>query len=153
MNTFPMWSKHSLKIQTNLAAQGVTNEGIEYFRDLEVTGYRISWIDAAGNVLYDSKSDTAEMENHLEREEVQQALLKGYGVSRRYSNTLMERSFYSAQKLKDGTILRLSISQNSIWILLLGMAQPIGIIFAIAFILSIVLAIRVSKNCKTIKRD
>ena len=53
---------------------------LNIFRDLEVTGYRISWIDAAGNVLYDSKSDTAEMENHLEREEVQQALFeKGMG--------------------------------------------------------------------------
>lgn len=135
-----------LKMQTNLAAQGVTNEGIEFFRDLKVADYRISWIDANGNVLYDSKSDIAEMENHLEREEVKEAIAKGYGESRRYSSTLMEHSFYCAQKLADGTVLRLSISQHSIFVLLLGMSQPVCVIFAIALILSIVLAVRVSKK-------
>lgn len=135
-----------LKMQTNLAAQGVTNEGIKYFQDFEVTDYRITWIDETGNVLYDSRSDTAGMENHLERREVQEALSNGYGESKRYSATLMERSFYSAQKLADGTILRLSISQNSILTLLLGMAQPICIIFVIAFVLSVVLAVQVSKK-------
>ncbi len=135
-----------LKMQTLLAAQGVTNEGIAYFQDLQVKNYRISWIDTEGNVIFDSASDTAEMENHLEREEVREALSSGYGESRRYSATLMERSFYSAQKLDDGTVLRLSISQNSILTLLLGMTQPICIIFVIALILSIVLAIQVSKK-------
>lgn len=135
-----------LKMQTSLAAQGVTNEGTKYFQGLEVTNYRISWIDAEGNVLYDSKSDAAGMENHLEREEVRQALREGYGESRRYSVTLMERSLYSAQKLTDGTILRLSISQSTILTLLLGMAQPVCIVFAAAVVLSIVLAVRVSKK-------
>lgn len=135
-----------LKMQTTLAAQGVTNEGIDYFHDLKVKNYRISWIDTEGNVIFDSASDTAEMENHLEREEVREALSSGYGESKRYSATLMERSFYSAQKLDDGTVLRLSISQNSILMLLLGMTQPICIIFVIALILSIVLAIQVSKK-------
>lgn len=135
-----------LKMQTILAAQGVTNEGIEYFHDLNVKNYRISWIDTEGNVIFDSASNTAEMENHLEREEVQEALSSGYGESRRYSVTLTERSLYSAQKLEDGTILRLSISQNSILTLLLGMAQPICIVFVIALIFSIVLAVQVSKK-------
>lgn len=138
--------QEQLKMQTSLAAQGITNEGIEYFHNFKVTNYRITWIDSNGTVLYDSESNTAEMENHLEREEVRQALSKGYGESRRYSITLMERSLYAAQTLSDGTILRLSISQNSIFTLLLGMAQPICIIFAIALILSITLAIQISKK-------
>lgn len=135
-----------LKMQTDLAAQGVTNEGIAYFRDLKVTNYRISWIDMNGNVLYDSTSDIAKMENHLEREEIQQAIIKGYGESRRYSATLTERSLYCAQKLEDGTILRLSISQRSIFTLLLGMVQPVFIGFLIALVLSIVLAKQVSQK-------
>lgn len=135
-----------LKMQTGLAAQGVANEGISYLHDLKITDYRISWFDAEGNVLYDSTSDTVKMENHLEREEIQQALLTGYGESSRYSDTLTERSLYSAQKLADGTILRLSISQNSILMLLLGITHPICIIFIIALVLSITLAIRVSQK-------
>ena len=103
-----------LKMQTNLAAQGVANVGMEYFRDFEAVNFRITWIDADGKVLYDSVSDSAEMENHLEREEVREALSKGYGESRRYSVTLFERSLYSAQALGDGTVLRLSIPQNTV---------------------------------------
>ncbi len=135
-----------LKMQTNLAAQGVANVGMEYFRDFEAVNFRITWIDADGKVLYDSVSDSAEMENHLEREEVREALSKGYGESRRYSVTLFERSLYSAQTLGDGTVLRLSIPQNTVLTLLLGMAQPVCIVFAAAVVLSIVLAVRVSKK-------
>lgn len=135
-----------LKMQTNLAAQGVMNEGIPYFDGLAIKNYRITWIDRDGSVLYDSESDTEEMENHLEREEVMQAVLKGYGESRRYSATLMESSFYSAQKLADGTILRLSITQNSMLLLLLRMVQPLCIIFAVAMILSVVLAKQISQK-------
>lgn len=135
-----------LAMQTDLAAQGVRNEGIGYFDDLSIADYRITWIDTDGHVIYDSESDTANMENHLEREEVQEALLAGYGESERYSVTLMERALYSARKLDDGSVLRLSISQKSILTLLLGMVQPVCMIFGIALVLSVVLAIRVSKK-------
>ncbi len=143
---FSSVGQEQLRMQTSLAAQGVTHEGIAYFQDLKVTNYRITWIDRDGNVLYDSMSDTARMDNHLEREEVRQAIGEGYGESRRYSATLLERSLYSAQRLADGTILRLSISQMSVLTLLVGMAQSICMIFAIALILSIVLAVRISKR-------
>lgn len=135
-----------LAMQTDLAAQGVRNEGIGYFDGLSIADYRITWIDTDGHVIYDSESDTANMENHLEREEVQEALLAGYGESERYSVTLMERALYSARKLDDGSVLRLSISQKSILTLLLGMVQPVCMIFGIALVLSVVLAIRVSKK-------
>lgn len=143
---FSQVQQEQLKMQTNLAAQGVANEGISYFQDLHVSNYRITWIAENGTVLYDSRTDTEEMENHLEREEVKEALNTGYGESRRYSATLLARSFYSAKRLPDGTVLRLSVSQHSILTLLFGMLQPICIVFVIAFILSIVLAIRVSEK-------
>ncbi len=135
-----------LKMQTNLAAQGVTNEGMDYFQGLEVADYRITWIDAQGIVRYDSQSDSAGMENHLEREEVKEAMESGYGESRRYSPTLTERFLYAARKLPDGTVLRLSISQNSILTLLFGMIQPICMVFAVALIVSVILAVQVSKK-------
>ena len=81
-----------LSMQTSLVAQGILHEGTEYFRGLVVEDYRITWIDGDGTVLYDSALDTVEMENHLEREEVKEALATGYGESRRYSATLTERS-------------------------------------------------------------
>lgn len=137
---------NQLRMQTNLAAQGTVNEGEKYFEGLDVRDYRITWIDADGTVLYDSRSKPDEMENHFEREEIRQALSKGVGESARYSATLMERSIYCARLLPDGTILRLSIAQNTLLTLLIRMFWPICIIFAVAVILSLILASRLSKG-------
>ncbi len=135
-----------LRMQTALAAQGVGHEGSGYFDGLDTQNYRITWIDADGTVLYDNRSNTTEMENHLQREEVKEALYLGVGESVRYSNTLLERSLYCAQRLPDGTVLRLSVGQNAPLTLLLGMMQPLWIIFGIALVLSLVLASRLSKK-------
>lgn len=135
-----------LKMQTDLAAQGVVSDGIEYFDGLDVKNYRITWIGADGSVLYDSVSDADEMENHFEREEVKEALAEGYGESSRYSSTMTERYLYRAKRLTDGTVIRLSVTQNSMWVLTLGMLQPILAILAAAIVLSIILASRLSKN-------
>ncbi|MDO4944842.1 MAG: ATP-binding protein [Ruminococcus sp.] len=143
---FSTVQRNQLKMQTNLAAHGVANEGIGYFDGLDTKNYRITWIDSDGTVLYDSKSNTDEMENHLEREEIKQALSKGFGESSRYSSTLTERSFYSAELLPDGTVLRLSIAQNTLFTLLLGMLQPICIVILLALVLSFWFASRLSKK-------
>ena len=86
------------------------------------------------------------MENHLEREEIRQALSDGFGESSRYSSTLMKQYLYAARKLSDGTVLRLSVSHNSIFVLLIGMLQPILIVIAVALVLSFWLASRLSKR-------
>lgn len=138
--------KNQLRMQTELAAQGVDRDGLTYFEGLDIKDYRITWIDADGTVLYDSVSDTSGMENHLEREEIQQALADGTGESSRYSVTLMERSLYFAKRLTNGTVLRLSIAQNTLLTLSLGMAQPICVIFIAALLLSLLLASRLSKK-------
>ena len=135
-----------LKMQTELAAQGVNNEGLDFFHDMNMKDYRITLIQPDGTVIYDSQVQSGDMENHLEREEVQEALSSGYGESERYSATLMETSLYSAIQLDDGSILRMSISQSSILTLLLGALQPIIVIIVIAVILSLFLASRLSKK-------
>ncbi len=138
--------QRQLKMQLELAAQGVAHEAASYFHDLTVRDYRITWIAADGTVLYDSDASSAEMENHLEREEIREALAAGYGESRRYSSTLMDRALYAAQRLEDGTVLRLAVAQSSVLTLVLGMAKPICIVFFIALSLSIFLAVRLSKG-------
>ena len=138
--------QRGLRTQTELAAQGVQTVGAEYFEGLSPKGYRISWINGDGSVLYDSEADFSEMENHLAREEIKEALESGYGESSRYSVTLMERTLYSAKRLPDGTVLRLSVAQSTLFTLLLGMTQPILLIIAIALGISFWLAHRLSKH-------
>ena len=138
--------QNQLKTQTELAAQGVEAVGAEYFEGLSPKGYRVSWISSDGQVLYDSEADSSEMENHLAREEIGEALESGYGESARYSATLMERTLYSAKRLSDGTVVRLSVAQHTLLTLLLGMTQPILIIIVIAIGISFWLAHRLSQN-------
>ena len=135
-----------LKTEAQLASQGVSMSGIDYLDNLEAEDYRITWIDADGTVLFDNAVNTNEMENHLEREEIREALADGYGESVRYSNTLSDKQLYSAIRLSDGSVLRLSIVQMAVWTLLLGFVQPICFVILIAFVLSFVLASRLTKR-------
>lgn len=141
--------ENQLKTQTDLAAQGIEHEGSSYFDGLDSEELRITWIDKNGKVLFDNKTDASSMENHIEREEVRQAVENGYGKSSRYSETLTEKSLYSAKKLSDGSVLRLSVSQYSVLTLFLGMLRPVLIIALLAVVLALLLAYRLSKNIVT----
>ena len=143
---FTQVQHNQLRTEIHLVAQAVEHEGMDYFGGLASHDNRLTWIDADGTVLYDSASDSAGMENHLEREEIREALSSGYGESARYSATLMERSVYGAQRLSDGTVLRISISQNSVLTLVLGMLQPICVVLLFVVILSLVLASRLARR-------
>ncbi|MGT2910181.1 ATP-binding protein [Streptococcus cameli] len=126
-----------LQTQTALAAQGVGFEGKDYFDGLKTNNVRITWVDNEGVVLYDTKNDPTTMENHGGRKEIQQALETGYGESRRYSSTLTQTSLYVAQRLNNGTVVRLSVTQESILLLLLGMIYPVVFIVLVAIFISI----------------
>lgn len=133
-----------LKAETDLAVHGVEHEGIAYINDLKQNDYRITWIGKNGCVLYDSGSDTASMENHLEREEVRNAMLYGSGESTRYSTTMMTKLLYEAQRLNDGSVVRLSITQNTLLSTFLKLLRPVLLIVAAAFVLSFFIARRIS---------
>ena len=145
-NYFSSVQQRQLRSQTALAVQGAEQLGMDYFDGLSDEDLRITWVAANGDVLYDSASDSDVMENHLQREEIQSALATGFGESARYSSTMLKQYLYCAQKLSDGTVLRLSVSHNSVWVLLLGMLQPILIVIAVAAVLSFLLASRLSKR-------
>ncbi|WP_027869079.1 ATP-binding protein [Eubacterium sp. AB3007] len=133
-----------LRIELDLAARGVELSGVKYFERLDVKDYRITLISRDGTVLYDNEAETAVMENHLARQEVKDALEKGYGESSRYSSTLAMKQRYVARRLQDGSVLRLSCAQPTMWALLLGFAQPICFVILLALILSLLLALRLS---------
>ena len=138
-----------LHAETSLAAQGVTLAGEDYFDGLSDSDYRITWIDSDGTVLYDNEVDASRIENHADREEVREALETGTGEARRYSSTLADRQLYAAERLPDGTVIRLSVTQLALWSLILGFAQPICFVALIALALSFFLASRITKKIVT----
>ena len=136
-----------LRVETALASHAVTNEGASYFDRLDDTmDCRITWIAQDGTVLYDNRSDSDTMVNHLAREEIQMALSHGFGQSIRHSDTLMERYIYAAERLPDGTVLRLSTAQNSVLNLMVGMSWSILLVIAVTTVLSYFLAKRLSQS-------
>ena len=137
---FTTLEQQNLKDELKLIANATEQIGEDYFKGLGADHYRITWIDHDGAVLYDSHADETTMENHLVREEVKEAFEYGTGDSVRHSETLMEKTIYEAILLEDGTVMRISINQQTIWLLLLKMTQPIAIIIMIAMIASIIMA-------------
>lgn len=136
-----------LKNEAYLLAHAVEISGQDYLSDIELAeGHRISWIDANGQVRYDSSVDEAEMENHSNRPEVTEALESGYGEDIRYSTTLAEKTVYSAVRLNDGTVLRISQVQVTVFSLILEMIQPILAILLLAVVLSFILAARTAQK-------
>ncbi len=135
-----------LRDELSLAVVGVEQNGMDYLRKLESDQYRITWLGADGAVLYDTRADAESMENHAQRQEVQQALATGEGESSRYSATLLQKTVYYAKRLPDGTVLRLSAIRVTTGVLVLNMLQPILLVLAVALILSGVLASRLARR-------
>ena len=135
-----------LRDELSLAAAAVESEGTDYLSRLGSESYRLTWVAADGSVLFDTKTYSAAMENHAEREEIRRALESGEGEVVRYSDTLLEKTVYCARRLSDGTVLRVSVSRASVGMLLIGMLQPAALVCLAALILSFLLASRISKR-------
>lgn len=138
--------ENQLRDELSLAAAAVEDGGTDYLSQLTADRCRLTWIAADGSVLYDTRTDAESLENHASRAEVSQALATGTGESTRYSSTLMEKTMYYAQRLDDGTVLRISISRATVGMIAVGMIQPLLIVLIVALILSGLLARRLSRR-------
>ena len=145
-NHFETTMLDQLRTTAQFAEQGVEQEGMAYFDSLHAQNCRVTWIAADGTVKYDNRSNPKTMENHADRQEVREAMENDSGTSVRRSSTLSEHTMYYAKRLSDGTVLRLSMSQRSVLLLMGGMLSPLVFIFLAACLLAGVLSYRVSKK-------
>ncbi len=105
------------------------------YASLAISDMRLTIISAEGIVLYDDDEDASLLPNHLDREEVQEALASGTGESKRFSDTLGQETYYCAVQLGDGSILRVAKTMDSIWGMF-GGALPV--VIGVVLIISIV---------------
>lgn len=151
--------KTELKTEAEYVAFGISASGVEYLDNfnqnvfinqsvgtLEAHKNRITWIDEEGNVLFDSDVDESKMENHINRDEIQNALKDGEGYVVRYSNTLDEQTIYYAVQLEDGSVLRVSSAYNTVFAIIAAMLQPTAVLVFLIIILSYFMSKRVAKN-------
>ena len=138
--------KQELSSQLALASAAVEDMGAAYLEKLPAGDFRLTWIGADGGVKYDSRRDADSLENHAQREEVAEALETGSGESTRYSTTLLQKTIYLARRLSDGTVLRISVSRQTVGVLALGMVQPVLAVLLCALVLSGFVAKRLSRR-------
>lgn len=137
---------NELKSKADYIACAINIGGADVLKNMQSDNERITLISSDGTVIADTDVNADEMENHLERDEVKQALKNGTGTSVRYSQTLTEKIIYYAVKLSDGNILRVSVKHFTVITILLGLVQPILITVIIAAALCFILSARVSKS-------
>lgn len=82
---------------------------------LKVQGIRVTLISSGGEVLFDNEANSIQMENHVSRPEIRDALADGEGQAVRTSQTLSHNTFYYAKKLPDGSVLRVAKDAGSIY--------------------------------------
>ena len=116
-----------------------SNEDIHLEAEIENLNFvsRVTLLDANGTVLYDTENDETIMENHGNRPEVMDAQTYGSGEVLRYSDTLNRQTFYYAVQLKDGNILRIARTTDSILVFLQSgigiMLVILGVVLLFAF--------------------
>ena len=125
---------------------GVEQQGVDYLKNTKDKSARITYIDKDGTVLFDNEADVSEMKNHSDRIEFQKAEKYGAGESSRYSDTLSEKTIYYALRLKDGTVLRVSGTQDSVLTLVENLIFPLCGLLCLMLILSGIMASAISKR-------
>ena len=146
-STYQRFTKNELKSAAKLVAAG-NNKPSEMADILERSveyDVRVTFIDAQGNVKYDSEADPAKMENHSDREEFKEAIANGEGESTRFSKTLGYSTYYYAIKYNGG-VLRFSTDKANLAGVFLAVI-PMLVVFAggIIFITTII-SIKLSES-------
>lgn len=134
-----------LRAEAAAISQGLDAAGSDYF-DSFAPDDRVTWIAANGTVLYDSAAPAQLLESHAGREEIDQALQTGEAQTSRYSKTLLQRTFYYAKLLEDGTVLRVSCTQNSLPAMILMLLTPFLWVATLVLILCGVLSYRLARQ-------
>ena len=134
-----------LEAEAEYVAHAVELSGSTYFDTLE-TQERITWVAADGTVLYDSAADADTMPNHLSREEIRQAVETGTGTSVRNSDTMLARTLYYARQAADGTVVRVSCRQDTVFALMLNMLGPMLWIILLALGLALLISYSLARS-------
>jgi two-component system phosphate regulon sensor histidine kinase PhoR len=91
------------RIITLIPKENVANKVPEIAKQLNI---RVTLIDSDGRVISDSQTEAKQMENHLNRPEIQQARTEGRGKASRFSATLQESMLYVALPIKENSDIK-----------------------------------------------
>ena len=134
-----------LRAEAAAVAQGLSTQGESYLDDFEPAD-RVTWVSPDGTVLYDSAAPAQELPSHTGREEIEQALETGEAEASRYSQTLLQRTYYYARRMTDSTVLRVSCTQSSLPAMLLMLLTPFLWVAAVVLIVCGIFSYRLARQ-------
>lgn len=131
-----------IRQEADYIATAVEISGTAYLEEMDEVreNTRVTLIDGEGNVLYDSGHDEEVLENHKDRPEVKAALKNSSGQNNRKSRTFGAEMFYYAERLSDGTILRVSKTMNTAFHTAIAIFPGMGVIAVFMLIFAYVLS-------------
>lgn len=147
LTAFVMYDSHSAAMKQNLRneadflAAGIKNGGEQYLSVIPAdVGARITLVDTDGKVLFDNRASVGEMDNHLSRPEIVQAIELGRSETFRRSETIGQQTYYIAVRLDSEKILRVSATTKSVWAAVGEGVPEIFIIAAAVLVIAMVTA-------------
>lgn len=132
---------------TDSISNGYDYMTLEEYTDVlsHVTDHtRATLITEDGTVLFDSDASAAQMENHLGRPEIQDALRTGTGEDARRSSTTHIKTYYYAVRLSDNCVLRMARQYYSLHSMVLSSIPGIFVVMVVLFGLALLLSHRLT---------
>ena len=134
-----LYTAYEERIENDLSAElrflaAAAEDGIANVTTVSIPGHRVTIISPDGTVLYESEGNADEMENHLERPEVQAAISYGFGEDTRKSDTLMENLHYAAAVLSNGNVLRIAVPAETMLSFVISMLFPMVVLLIVLII-------------------
>ena len=124
------YMRQDVRNEVKYIRYGVENTGEDYLNNStgNLSSSRITLTDPDGNIIYDSDPKVDEQENHKDRPEIREAMEEGAGEIIRYSKTLSRQTFYYAERLDNGSVLRVAKSTDSVLTTMLSSFTLLGVI-------------------------
>ena len=136
----------NLRQSCRIISSAIEQSGETYLYETDFGGLRVTWISESGKVIYDTTKDPQQLDDHSDRQEIEEAMRSGEGESERYSDTLMTKTINHAHRLSDGSVIRVSDVQQSFPALLLKNLQPLAVMLTILLLCSFLSAILISRH-------
>lgn len=135
-----------LENEVEYISRGVELNGMDYLENMNADNCRITWIAEDGSVIYDSMVDASQMENHGQREEIQEAFEQGQGESIRFSDTMAQKTNNLALLLSDGTVVRVSSASDTLLHMFAQVMTPLLLVLVCMLVVAGLFAYRTSRK-------
>ena len=119
LSVFYSYSDNQLKEQLRVVESVVENQLAQDDDTAFISNHidknvRITLVAKDGTVIEDSQESANKLGNHLNRQEIQQAIKNGEATVTRHSDTQGKKVYYFAKQLDNGNVLRVSAEAKSI---------------------------------------